>query len=652
MTISNRRRIFTGRLLTHLVSCIAITAIGLTARTAVAQDSTGTVGTLKRMSLEELLDLEVNLVSKTPQKLSEVPSAIQVITSEDIRRSGATRLPEALRLAANLMVAQSNSHDWAITARGFNGAPLANNTLANKLLVMIDGRTIYSPLFGGVFWDVQNVLLEDIDRIEIISGPGGALWGANAVNGVINIITKSSLETKGIYASAAGGDHLNTNVSLRYGGSIGSRITYRVYGNYMAYDHTLADTGVHPNDAWKAGQGGFRVDYAASAQDAIMLSGDFYGGTEGDPTTAKVDGQNILGRWTHQFSESSSLVAQLYFDRTWRDLPPSGFNDDLKTYDIDLQHGFSLGRRHRILYGLEYRLMQDQASSSPGLSFLPPERKLQLFTGFLQDQISIIPRRLELSLGIKVLYNDYSHADYHPSLRVAFITTENHTLWAAVSRAVRTPTRFDADELTPFIITPDQRFASEKVIAYEVGHRGRVSQNGSFSLAAFYNQYDDLRSININRNAPPGLIFANDQQADSYGIELSGNYLISKAWRLRGGYTLFDKKVTSDNVDVVPGSDQFEGIDPRHQFVLQSLLDIPSGFSVDFVLRYVSALNTTSITPEVSEYFGLDLRLAKSIRWFELSLVGQNLLQQGHVEFGALQIPRSIFIRLSYRLLK
>jgi iron complex outermembrane receptor protein len=621
-----------------------------------ANPDTSAVASLKRLSLEQLLDVEVTLVSKTPEKLSEVPSAIQVLTAEDIRRSGATRLPEALRLATNLMVAQVNSHDWAVTSRGFNGAPLSNNTLADKLLVMIDGRTVYSPLFGGVFWEVQSVMLEDIERIEIVSGPGGTLWGANAVNGVINIVTKSSEETKGFYASGAAGNYVKTIAGLRYGGTLGPKMSYRLYGRYADYAGTESAAGTPDNDPWHLGQGGFRLDYKPSAKNNFMLSGDYYSGKEGDIDTpqatgdiktTKVNGQYLLGRWIHQFTGSSSFRGQVYFDRTWRDFTQSGFTADIRTYDIDLQHGFSFRRRHKILWGLAYRIIEDDNHNVPALTFFPEDRTMQLFDGFLQDQISIVPSRLDLTLGTKILYNNYSHTDYQPSARLAYRPTSRHTVWAAVSRAVRTPTRFDVD-----VITPSQSFASEKQVAYELGYRGEFSRKVSFSLAAFYSDYKDLRSINSNPNQPPVYIFANNQEGHSAGLEFSGNYWISNRWRLRAGYTLFDKTITATDNAVVNGSTDFVGVDPRHQALLQSIIDLPYGFETDCVLRYVSLLYQTVFTPEVPSYVGLDVRIAKRMKWFELSVVGQNLLQAEHAEFGSLQIPRSVYVRLSYRLIK
>ncbi len=656
MATLTRYYIWAVRQAPMLLAATGMIVFLLLSGSASAQDSADAVTTLKRLSLEDLLDIEVTLLSKNPQKLSEIPSAIQVITGEDIRRSGATRLPEALRLAGNLMVAQSNSHDWAITARGFNGAPLSNNTLSNKLLVMIDGRTVYSPLFGGVFWDVQQVVLEDVDRIEIISGPGGTLWGANAVNGVINIITKSAKETKGIYATVAAGNYSSLLATLRYGGRIGPKLSYRIYGKHSSYGNTTFDTGFSANDAWKQSQGGFRIDYDASAKDALMVSGDFYAGVQGsmetpgrqaDVKSTRVDGQHVLGRWVHSFSASSSLKLQAYVDRTWRDFPQSDFKDELRTYDIDLQHGFALGRRHQILWGLAYRMIDDEASNAPDLSFTPAERTLQLFTGFIQDQISLIPRKLDLTLGTKLLYNDYSQTDYQPSARLAYTVSPRHTLWGAVSRAVRTPTRFDVD-----LIPSGKGFASEKQIAYEAGYRGQLSEKLSVSFGAFLSDYYQLRSINNDPGPPQRLVFANDQEGHAAGVELSGNYWYSDKWRLRGAYTLFDKSIYATSNAVVPGSQEFEGIDPRHQFLVQSILDLPAGFETDLVLRYVSRLYRTGLTAEVPAYFGLDVRLAKRIKWFELSLVGQNLLQDKHVEFGSLQIPRNIYARLTYRLIK
>src|SRR6266487_2778710 len=340
---------------------------------------------LKKLSLDELLNTEVTSVSRRPEKLSETALAIQVITQEDIRRSGVTSLPEALRLAPNLQVAQVNSHDWAINARGFN------NTLANKLLVMIDGRAVYTPLYAGVFWEVQNVLLEDVDRIEVVSGPGGTLWGANAVNGVINIITRSAKDSQGLLVTGGGGSLLQDFGAVRYGGAAGSNFFYRIYGQRFDRNNSVLANGNDAPDRWDMTQGGFRTDWYPSDANTLTFQGDFYAGSEqGVVADTTVDGQNALGRWAHVFSEESELQVQMYFDRTWRDIP-NQLAEDLKTYDFDFQHRFACGERQRIVYGAGYRLMQDRVKNTPLISFLPPNRNLQLFSGFLQDEITLVP---------------------------------------------------------------------------------------------------------------------------------------------------------------------------------------------------------------------------------------------------------------------
>jgi iron complex outermembrane receptor protein len=617
-----------------------------TAQTSLAPSSTQ----LKKLSLEELMNIEVSLVSKSPQKLSEVPSAIQVITDEDIRRSGATQLTEALRLASNLMVAQTNSHDWAITSRGFNGAPLANYRLANKLLVMINGRSIYSPLFGGVFWDAQSVFLEDIDRIEVVSGPGGTLWGANAVNGVINVITKKASDTQGLFVSAAAGTFLKDVASLRYGGKITKGLSFRAYARRKDYKDTKLSNGTGANDDWGITQGGFRMDYDPSEKNSFSLSGDGYDGREDSPTSADIDGQNVLASWEHKFSRSSKLSARFYFDKTSRNVRSAPFRDELKTYDFDMQHSFELSAGHKILWGVNYRMVNDNTVGSSTLSFSPANRKLDLVTGFIQDQVTIIPRSLEFTFGTKISHNDYSKFDYQPSVRLAWSPTKKQTIWSAVSGAVRTPSRFDTDEITTFLMTPGHEFESEKLTAFELGYRLQPSEKASLSAAIFFNKYRQLRSIDVNTaSTTPRFIFANNQRSESHGFELSGNLWISEQWRLRAGYTYFNKSIWKTKSSVIPSSDDFEAIDPNNQFMLQSIIDIIPGLETDFLMRYVSALPQTSLTAAVPDYFTLDLHVAKRFKWLEATIVGQNLLNKYHREFASQQIPRGIYGKLTFR---
>ena len=604
---------------------------------------------IKKLSVEELMNIEVTSVSKSPEKLTEVASAIQVITSEDISRSTVTRLPEALRLASNLQVAQSNSHDFAVTARGFNAAPLSNNTLSNKLLVMIDGRTVYDPLFGGVFWDVQNVLTEDIDRIEVISGPGGSLWGANAINGVINITSKSAKATQGVYASGSYGSFLKDYGAVRYGSHVDSVLYFRVYAQRFDQNSTVLSNGASAKDAWNMNQGGFRMDYLPSVHTTVTLQGDIYKGKENDITSSFVNGQNVLGRWSHNFQKNSDISVQAYYDRTWRSLPYAKFKTELATYDIDVQHHFNAGNINRILWGAGYRLMNNRTDNSPTLSFNPANRKLKLFNAFVQDQVALIPQKLEFTAGTKLLHNDYTGYEWQPSARLAWTPDMQSTVWTAVSRSVRTPSRFDVDEVTSFIATPGNQFYSENVIAYELGYRMRPTSKVSVSVAGYYNKYTDLRSINRNSDAPTAIIFANDQRANAWGAEISGNVIISAAWRLRGGYTYLHKKITATSGNVYPGDDLFEGLDPKNQAMLQSVMSLPRHFQFDLTARYIDGIQKSPITPAVPSYFSLNTRLAWEYRYLSVALMGENLTQKAHAEFGSLQIPRSVYTTITVR---
>jgi len=621
--------------------------------------------TLKQLTLEQLMDIDVTSVSRRSEKLSETASAIQVVTGEDIHRSGATTLPEALRLAPNLQVAQADSRQWGISARGFN------NTLANKLLVMIDGRTVYTPLYAGVFWDVQNVMLEDVDRIEVVSGPGGTLWGANAVNGVINVISKSAKDTQGGLVSGGGGSFLQDFGAVRYGDQIGSNLFVRVYGQRFDHQPAVLPNGVESTNGWDMTRGGFRADWYPSAANTLTLQGDFYAGTFEQlarvPFTltpvvgeTKVDGQNLLGRWTRTFSDESDLTVQVYFDRTWRDIPnsstlaafPNAIAEDLKTYDLDFQHRFPWGTRQSIVWGAGYRLMQDELNNSPSLAFLPARRNLQLFSGFIQDEITIVPERVQLTLGTKIEHNDYSGVEVQPNARIAWTLDHRQTVWAAVSRAVRSPSRIDADlsALTPPGTPPgtligNPNFDAETLIAYELGYRVRPVDSLTLSLATFYNDYDKLRSVN---GAFPAQVIANDFEGETYGVELSGNWRATGWWRFRGGYTYLQKDLRATSPTANPSVR--EGNDPENQFLVQSIVDLPAHFQFDVVGRYVDTL----ANPNVPSYFTCDVRVAWRYKdSLEISLVGQNLWDNQHPEFGAAaarqEIPRSIYGKVTWR---
>lgn len=611
-----------------------------------AQTTLPAASELKKLSFEELMNIEVTSVSKVPEKLTEVASAIQVITHDDIYRSASKSLPSALRLASNLQVAKPNSHDWAISSRGFNATPLRNNTLSNKLLVMIDGRSVYTPLFGGVFWDVQNVLLEDVDRIEVVSGPGGTLWGANAVNGVINVMTRSARETQGMYLSASTGTFLQDHLAARFGTRIDSNLYLRVYGQRFDQGSMKLGSGADARDNWGLTQGGFRLDYYPSSKNYLSVHGDAYGGSEETPVNSKQSGQNLVAKWVHSYSETSELVVQAYFDRTWKLLVPSDFRELLNTYDIDVQHRFKANRSNTILWGLGYRFMDDVTSNT----FLPEHKKLTLVNTFIQDQLSIVPRKLELTFGTKFLYNDFSGFEFQPSARMAWTPTTRHTVWGAVSRAVRTPSRFETELNSPPTLGPGANFTSEKVIAYEVGYKVRAAESVSLSIAAFYNTYTDLRSINTNPNPPTNFIFANDQRANTWGFEISGNAVATSWWRLRGGYTFLDKKFESLKPNVLPTAALIEALDPRHQVMLQSIMNISKHLQWDVMARHVGDIESTlTVGVAVVSYTTFDMRLAYETKKVTFSVEGQNLAQQDHKEFATRQVPRNISGKISFR---
>ncbi len=494
------------------------------------------VEALKRLSLDQLMNIEVMSVSRRPEHLFETPSAIQVITQDDIRRSGATSLPEALRLASNLQVAQVDARQWAISARGFN------STTANKLLVLIDGRTVYTPLFSGVFWDVQDVLLSDVDRIEVISGPGATLWGANAVNGVINVITKDAKETGGLLVTGGGGSELRGLGSARYGGGLGAHANYRIYGKAFSRDATLLPNGQDTTDGWHMGQGGFRLDWEASAGDRLSLLSDWYGGRIAQPSPGHiaVSGGNVIAKWAHPISAKSELTVQAYYDRTHRDIPGT-FGEDLDIYDIDVQHRAAVHARHNVVWGAGYRLMNDRVVNTAALAFLPPHVARQWFTAFAQDEIALASDRLHVTLGTKIEHNDYTGFEIQPSGRVNWTFSPSRTLWAAISRAVRTPSRIDrelyAPGQPPYYLAGGPDFRSENELAYELGYR---HQQGALVLAfaSFYSRYHGLRSLEqVNPPNPTPIVIANGQHGESYGAEATASYRITDDWQLHAGYT-------------------------------------------------------------------------------------------------------------------
>ena len=613
------------------------------------------VASLLKLSLEDLMNIQVTSVSKNMENLEQTASAIQVITQADIRNSGAKTLPEALRLASNLQVAQVNSSQWAISARGFN------NVLANKLLVLIDGRAVYTPMYAGVFWDVQNVLLEDVDRIEVISGPGGTLWGANAVNGVINVITKNSKYTKGLFAEAGAGSNFLGFASLRYGGQLNNKITYRVFGTGFKLGNTLLTNGSKANDEWTMGKAGFRMDWDASEKDLVTFQGNLYRGRpnpDAADTAVTATGDNLMLRWTHTSSERSDFQLQLYYDHTWRKFG-NPFSEDLKTYDIDWQHRIKFGNRHEVTYGTNFRMMDHNVNDLPLFGFFPARKTLYLYSGFLQDKILLIKDRLHFTIGGKIEHNSYTEFECQPNGRLSYTPTEKQTIWAAVSQAVRTPSRIDRDfaaYLAPGVafIQGNKNFVSETLTAYELGWRLQPHKTLSISLSSFYNIYDNIRSAEPGTTPPLNtpITFGNGVQGETYGIELAFMNQLTSWWSLKGGYTFLKKHLwlkadSKDANDATAESD-----DPQHQLVIQSNIKLPARFELGTVIRYVDKLPE----PYVPSYFGLDMRIGWMLsKTIELNLVAQNLLDNHHPEFipaspSPREIERSIYGKISFRL--
>ncbi|WP_276374550.1 TonB-dependent receptor [Chryseolinea sp. H1M3-3] len=623
----------------YIIFCFIILPMGI-----YAQDHNNTTASaavkLKKLSIEELMDVEVMSVSKRPEKLAEVASAIQVITGEDIRRSGATSIPEALRLASNLQVAQVNASQWAISARGFN------NVLANKLLVMIDGRTVYTPMYAGVFWDVQNIMLEDVERIEVVSGPGGTLWGANAVNGIINIVTKNAQDTQGLLAEAGVGTELRGYGALRYGGKLSKNVYYRLYTMAYKKGSTATLEGDDANDEWTMAQSGFQLDWEGE-KDQLKVQGNLYDDRPNPDGVSDIraSGQNALARWTHSFSNGSDFKIQIYYDHTWRDFR-NGFAQRLKTYDVDAYHHFRLGKRQEITWGFGYRLMADRFRNLDLLRFEPGERNLHVYNIFIQDKINIVPERLDLTIGAKLEHNSYTKWQFQPSSRLAFSLTKSQTLWAAVSRAVRNPSRIDTDFLlnaapgVPFL-QGNKDFKSEEVLAYELGWRMQYETSFTLSLATFYNIYDNLRTA---EPGPPPLnlpiTISNGVEGNTYGVEFMGSYQPLAWWQLRGGYTFLKKELTikPDSRDLNGG--RVESNDPEHQFLIQSMMDLPGKTELGFVVRHIKELPE----PRVAGYWGLDVRLAwRPNDMLEFNVVGQNILDEEHLEFiPASPTPRNM----------
>jgi iron complex outermembrane recepter protein len=645
-----KRKVARGIASVAISLCILIVAPRSKAA-AGNQDDALSTSSLKTLSIEDLMNLEVTSVSKRGEPVSDAAAAIYVITREEILNSGARSLPDILRLAPNLQVAQITSSTFAVTARGFNGPA------ASKLLVLIDGRTVYTPYHSGVSWDVQDVLPEDIERIEVISGPGATLWGANAVNGVINIITRKAGDTQD-GSLRLGGGNLEQRGSVQYGGQAGSAVDYRAYVDSFHYGDDVTAAGTNARDAWQKSQGGFRVDWMP-AGDLVTLQGDLYTGSEeqlpsGDDS---VSGHNLLTRWNHAFSEASSLQIQAYYDYTKTSLPGVGF-DELNTYDLDVQHAFVWGSRQSIVWGGGVRTEDDNFPTQVPI-FSPPQRTLDYSNAFLQDTISL-SRTLNLIVGTKYEHDAYTRGELLPDARLSWKVSDSNLLWAAVSQAVRAPSRIDRDlfeEVGSVVLLRGGDFQDERLTAYELGYRSQLSAKSSLSISTFYNVYSELRSVQYSPGPALPVMFANGMSGTTDGLEAWGNYQVSEWWRMSAGGNWLH-----ENLHFNPGSDNIGGIalagdDPSYQIALRSTMTFASRGLLYLDLRHIGALPSPA-SPSYTELNAhVSWTVSRAVTW---ALTGSNLLHPHHLEFGTTAAPlqlgatgvesgRSLFLEMQSR---
>ena len=604
---------------------------------------------LTALSLEELSNLEVTSVSKSAELLRLAPASIYVITHDDILRSGVTSVSEALRLAPNLQVTQYTASNFVAGARGFAGAPDAQN-FSNKLLILIDGRSVYSPLYSGVYLDAQDVLLDDIDRIEVISGPGETLWGANAMNGVINIITRPAYLTDSGLVTAGAGNQERT-ASARYGKKLSEALSFRVYGKAFEQEEMDLSDGRDAGDEWHKAQGGFRMDWTG-ADDSATVQGDAYRGTQDvmGPTQGHIEGANVLGRWQHR-TDHGDWQVQAYYDRTERTERPSGVGFELDTFDLELQHATQLGS-HRVIWGGGARFHDYHINNSQSLIFNPPDRELHLGNVFAQDTISLTDQ-LDLTLGLKMERDSFSGWNPLPDIRLAWRVTDEALLWLAASRAIRSPTPFDHDIIEKqngaVLLTGNTSFDPERVDTYEIGYRVQPTSNLSLSASVFYNVYEDLRTIEVTPVTLFPLRWDNLMEGETYGLEAWAKWQVTEWWRLAPGVRLLHKSLEfSPGASGLLGVDQ-SGNDPKSQALLSSSMDLGPQLTFDATVRYVDALPN----PKLHSYYELNASIGWHVwRALDVSISGFNLLDSRHLEYApetGEYIRRSVIAQARWR---
>lgn len=617
---------------------------------------------LTRMSLEYLMNVEVTTVSRQPERVQNAAAAVYVLTREEIQRAGVTSLPEALRLVPGVNVARINANSWAVSIRGFN------SRFANKLLVMIDGRSIYSPLFSGVFWDRHNIPIDDIDRIEVVRGPGGTLWGANAVNGIISIVTRHSAETQGSRLELSAGSEDAAIASGRQGGVIGENATYRLSTKFDTHDSTNLPSGGDGNDGWSNGQANLRVDWTPTAEDKILLEsglnaiegGERYiGPSLAAPYSETRDGDIrrrgafVLGRWDRSLGNRADFSLQGFVDHRYMDIDTPVAEENRTTADIQAQHSFVVGPEIGLTWGGGYRLIQGSIET-PDFSFdvQPESETIGIANAYLQASRRFFDEAVEFSIGSKFENHSITGSEVQPSARALWNVADDHAVWTAVSRAVRTPSRVETDGTIRNVVIPpgtaanpsslpltiaiqgSRNLDAETITAYEAGYRGRLSRTLSLDVAGFYNLYDGLL-LDSASGTPVirteyGWAYLDtpisiNEEADgrTYGFEIGATWQAADAWRLRGGYSWLQ-----EDINATAGA---EGNAPRHQVAVQSLYDISREWRFDTVLRFVDDLTNV----DADAYFDVDARLSWSPNEsIELALTGRNLLTDGRREFG------------------
>ena len=600
------------------------------------------------------MNIQVTSASKKAESLSAAPAAIFVVTGEDIRRGGFSSVPDALRMVPGLHVAQQSAHVWIVAARGFS-------SIFNRyMLALIDGRLVYTPLFGGVWWDIQDPPLEDIDRIEVIRGPGGALWGANAVNGVINIITKESAKTQGALIATSAGINEGYAARVRYGGKVGDNLTYRIYGTSNAWLPSVNASGEDSYDTWSVSQGGMRLDWNTSQKDTITLDGQGYSGRTRDaidifspfapPGKLKISsvmkGGHLLGRWIRKFNDRSSTDVLGYCD--WTDRNTEGFIEPRNTCDIEFQHTYSFTDRQTLIWGGQILTTRATEQDDFITSFVPLSKRDTTYGAFLQYEIDPVPNQLRVIAGSKFEHNSYNGFEYQPQIRAVWTPWKSHTVWGAVSRVVRTPAvaefslrariaEVSAAPPTFLTLTGNPELETEVVHAFEAGYRYNWKDKFSMDAALYYNDFHGL--VGSAPGAPiinPSpfyvdlpLIFTNLGSGHTHGLEIYSKYRPTNKWTVFAG-------ITELRGNSVPGpiAPPAEG-DSRHQVSVQSRLDFTPPLNFDAAYYYYDAI--PHVLPPVNR---VDVGLSsKPIRGFIFSVWGRNLQAGRHQETPAFILP-------------